>query len=192
VIVAVPPALAGRIAYDPPLPATRDQLTQRLPMGSVIKCLAVYDEPFWRKDGLSGQVQSDTGPMKLTYDNSPPGGRPGVLLGFVEGHDARVLTRRSPRERGRVVTAEFARHFGPRAGRPRRLILKDWAEEPWSRGCYEGYAPPGVLTEYGMALRAPVGRIHWAGTETATRWVGYMDGAVSSGERAAREVLARL
>jgi monoamine oxidase len=192
VIVAVPPTLAGRIAYDRPLPATRDQLTQRMPMGSVIKCLAVYDKPFWRADGLSGQVQSDTGPMKLTYDNSPPGGRPGVLLGFIEGHEARALTRRAPGERARVVAAEFARYFGARAGRPRRLILKDWAEEPWSRGCYEAFAPPGVLTEYGSALREPVGRIHWAGTETATHWVGYMDGAVSSGERAAREVRAHL
>ena len=192
VVVAVPPTLAGRIAYGRPLPAARDQLTQRMPQGSVIKCLAVYDEPFWRADGLSGQVQSDTGPIKITYDNSPPSGRPGVLLGFVEGDAARELTRRSARERARVVSAEFARYFGPRAGRPRKLILQDWSEAEWTRGCYEAFAPPGVLTEYGDALRAPVGRIHWAGTETATYWTGYMDGAVSAGERAAREVLARL
>ena len=90
------------------------------------------------------------------------------------------------------MSAEFARYFGPRAGRPRKLILQDWSEAEWTRGCYEAFAPPGVLTEYGDALRAPVGRIHWAGTETATYWTGYMDGAVSAGERAAREVLARL
>jgi monoamine oxidase len=191
-VVAVAPALAGRIAYDPPLPPARDQLTQRFPQASAIKCLAVYDEPFWRADGLSGQVQSDTGPVKITFDNSPPGGRPGILLAFVEGHEARVLSRRSAADRRRIVASELARYFGARAGRPRRLIVKDWSREPWTRGCYEGFAPPGVLTEYGEALRAPVGRIHWAGTETATRWIGYMDGAVSSGERAAREVLARL
>jgi monoamine oxidase len=191
-VVAVAPTLAGRIAYDPPLPAARDQLTQRFPQASAIKCLAVYDEPFWRAEGLSGQVQSDTGPVKITFDNSPPGGRPGVLLAFVEGHEARVLARRSPADRRRIVAAELQRYFGPRAGRPRRLLIRDWSHEPWTRGCYEGFTPPGVLTEYGDALRAPVGRIHWAGTETATRWIGYMDGAVSSGERAAREVLARL
>ncbi len=49
---------------------------------------------------------------------------------------------------------------------------------------------PGTWTQLGPALRAPVGRVHWAGTETATVWCGYMDGAVQSGERAAAEILA--
>ena len=88
-VVTVPPALAGRIDYDPPLPGLRDQLTQRLPMGSVIKTHAVYDRPFRRDDGLTGQATSDLGPVKITYDNSLPSGWPGVLLGFIEGHDAR-------------------------------------------------------------------------------------------------------
>ena len=85
VIVTLPPTLAGRLDYAPALPSWRDQLTQRLPGGSVVKVYAAYDEPFWRADGLNGQAASDRGPVKVTFDNSPPSGTPGVLMGFLEG-----------------------------------------------------------------------------------------------------------
>jgi monoamine oxidase len=188
-IVAIPPTLAGRIDYDQPLPALRDQLTQRLPQGSAIKVQAVYDRPFWRDDGLSGQAVSDLGPVKVTFDNTPPSGKPGILVGFIEGRDARAWGRRSSSSRKAAALASFARYFGSRAADPNKYVERNWAREEWTRGCYEAYAPPGVLTDYGVALRKPVGPIHWAGTETATRWIGYMDGAVQSGERAAAEVL---
>jgi monoamine oxidase len=193
VIVTVPPTLAGRIAYEPHLPASRDQLTQRVPMGSVIKCMAVYDRPFWREEGLSGMATSDTGPVKLTFDNSPPDGRPGVLLGFIEGQSARNLTRKPQAERRKAVLECLERYFGSRARtQATDYFDKSWAEDPWTRGCYVGYFPTGVLTGYRNAIRKPIGPIHWAGTETATEWSGYMDGAVQSGERAADEVLADL
>jgi monoamine oxidase len=188
VIVALPPTLAGRIEYRPGLPALRDQLTQRVPMGSVIKIHAVYDAPFWRDEGLTGQATSDTGPVKITFDNSPPDGSPGVLLGFIEGQEARAWGRRPAGERRQAVLGSFARYFGPRASSPRDYVEMNWGEERWSRGCYVGYTPPGVLLDFGSALREPVGRVHWAGTETATVWNGYMDGAVQSGQRAAAEV----
>jgi monoamine oxidase len=191
-IVALPPTLAGRVAYDPALPGYRDQLTQRFPMGSVIKCLAVYEDPFWRAEGLSGSAVSAPGPLTIIFDNSPPDGSPGIIVGFLEGHWARVLGRSSEDERRTAVLENLARLFGPRAARPERYLERNWAEEEWSRGCYVGYTPPGVLIAYGPALREPVGPIHWAGTETATIWNGYMDGAVQSGERAAREALAAL
>ncbi len=192
VIVAIPPALAGRIVYDPPLPAYRDQLTQRVPPGSVIKCMTVYDSPFWREEGLTGNATSDTGPVKLTYDNSPPDGSPGVLLGFIEGAHARQLGRAAQAERRRAVIDCFVRYFGSKAASPVDYIEKDWSEDEWTRGCYGAHFPPGVWTQYGPALRAPIGEIHWAGAETSTEWNGYMDGAVRSGERAAAEVLAAL
>jgi monoamine oxidase len=188
VIVALAPTLAGRIDYEPALPAQRDQLTQRVPQGSVIKFEAVYPKPFWRDAGLNGYSNSDRSPVGFTYDNSPPGGRPGVLLGFVAGADARRLGARSAGARRRAVLDAFVRLFGPVAAKPRALIEHNWSEEPWTRGCYAGFMPPGVWTDYGAALRAPVGRIHWAGTETSEIFTGYMDGAVRSGERAAREV----
>jgi len=191
-IVAVPPTLAGRIAYDPPLPGYRDQLTQRMPMGAVIKCLAFYDEPFWRADGLTGEAISAIGPLTMMFDNSPADGSRGVLVGFLEGHHGRELTRVSQAERRRLVVGNFARVFGPRAAKPDHYVDKSWADEEWSRGCYVGYTPPGVLTAFGPALREPIGSIHWAGTETATVWNGYMDGAIESGERAAAEAVSSL
>ncbi len=189
VVVSIPPTLASHIDYCPGLPPTRDQLTQRLPMGSVIKCMAVYDEPFWRRDGLTGQATSDEGPAQLTFDNSPPSGRPGVLLAFIEGNHARQLSRTAEDERRRLVLDCLVRYFGPRAGQAQEFLQLDWSAERWSGGCYGANLAPGVLTQFGPALRAPVGRIHWAGTESATVWTGYMDGAVRSGERAAAEVL---
>jgi monoamine oxidase len=188
-IVALPPTLCGRLVYDPPLPGFRDQLTQRMPQGAVIKCMAVYDHPFWREAGLTGQATSDTGPVKLTFDNSPPSGTPGVLLGFLEGRQARLLGRESVDLRREVVLDCFSRYFGPEALNARRYIERSWAEEEWTRGCYGCYMPTGGWTGYGTALRAPSGRLHWAGAETATVWSGYMDGAVQSGQRAAAEVL---
>jgi monoamine oxidase len=192
VIVAVAPMLAGRIEYEPALPAIRDGLTQHVPQGSVIKFEAVYPTPFWRAEGLSGYANSDQPPIPLTYDNSPPSGRPGVLLGFAVAEQARRLSTRSAHARRQEVLQAFARLFGRRAGRPQELIEHDWSQEPWTRGCYAGYFPPGVWSAYGHALRTPIDRIHWAGTETAEVFNGYMDGAVRSGERAAGEVAREL
>jgi monoamine oxidase len=191
-IVAVAPTLAGRIAYDPPLSGYRDQLTQRMPLGTVAKCMAIYDEPFWRAEGLSGQGTSDRGPVRLTFDNSPPDGSPGVLLGFLEGRHARELGRLRPAERRAAVVDCFARLFGPRAGSPDAYVERLWAEEEWSRGCYGCHMPTGAWTNYGRALREPIGPLHWAGAEYSTVWNGYMDGAVRSGDAAAHAVLELL
>lgn len=189
-ILALPPTLAGRLRYRPKLPALRDQLTQRVPMGTVIKVQCLYDAPFWREDGLSGQVASDSGLVRITFDNSPESGTPGVLLSFIEGDEGRRWGRRSLEERRAAVLNCLVQYFGEKAGQPYQYVEQNWAEEEYSRGCYAGYMPPGVWTMYGEALRAPIGRLHWAGTETATVWNGYMDGAIQSGERAANEVLA--
>lgn len=191
-IITLPPTLAGRLIYEPALPSWRDQLTQRLPAGSVIKLYAIYDEPFWRADGLTGQAASDEGPVKVTFDNSPPEGRPGVLMGFMEADDGRRWARRSPEERRDAALACFARYFGPRALEPVEYLERDWMAEEYSRGCYGAHFTPGVWTSYGHALRTPIGRLHWAGAECAPVWNGYMEGAVRSGERAASEVLACL
>jgi monoamine oxidase len=192
VIVAIPPTLAGRIEYDPPLPAVRDQLTQRLPNGAVIKCFAVYDRPFWREQGLSGAALSDCAPVHLVFDNSPSDASCGILLGFIEGASARQMSAVDPDARRTAVLECFARLFGERARQPEAYLDHDWSGEVWSRGCYGAHFPPGVWTQFGRALREPVGRIFWAGTETATRWMGYIDGAIESGERAAQEALATL
>lgn len=188
-IVALPPVLAGRLRYSPAMPASRDQLTQRVAQGSAIKCIAVYERAFWRDEGLSGHAVTDLGPAHVQFDASTPEGTPGLLLGFIEGNQAREWTSRPATERRDAVLACFARCFGVRAGLPVHYVDKSWTEDEWARGCYAGFFPPGVWTSAGEALRTPVGRIHWAGTETATVWNGYIDGAIQSGERAADEVL---
>ena len=191
-IVALPPTLTSRIAYDPIMPGHRDQLVQRMPQGSVAKCMAVYERPFWRANGLSGQATSDVGPVRTTFDNSPPDGSPGVMLAFLEGDHARRAGLLDPDERRRQVLDCFVRFFGPEAAEPTGYIERSWAEEEWTRGCYGCSMSTGAWTAFGAALRRPVGPIHWAGSETGTVWSGYMDGAVQSGERAAAEVLAAL
>jgi monoamine oxidase len=191
-VVAIPPVLAGRIAYDPPLTARRDALTQRMPMGATIKCVATYEAPFWREDGYSGFVLADDGTVGFVFDDSPADGTTGALVGFVVANEARIWSEHDASERREQVLADFARYFGSRAAEPVEYVERAWANEPWSGGCYAGNMTPGTMTGYGEALREPVGRIHWAGTETATRWCGYMDGAIRSGERAAREVGERL
>jgi monoamine oxidase len=192
VIVAIPPTLAGRLRYRPPLPASRDQLTQRMPMGTVIKIHCLYPTPFWRAAGLSGQVASDTGIVRITFDNSPESGERGTLLTFIEGDEARFWSRQNAEERKTAVLARLVEYFGEQAAQPYDYIEQNWSEEEYSRGCYAAYMPTGVWTTYGEALRRPIGHIHWAGTETATIWNGYMDGAIRSGERAATEILQAL
>jgi monoamine oxidase len=191
-VVAVPPALAARIAYDPPLPAARDQLTQRMPAGSVIKFHIVYDAPWWRDDGLSGQVLAVGDLIDVTFDGSPPDGSRGVITGFFEG--AQAIRAEAMGESGRRdhLVDVLTRALGPAAATPRAYVDRSWSAEPWTRGCYGAHLPPGAWTQLGPALRPPVGAIHWAGTETAERWMGYIDGALESGERAAAEVLAAL
>ena len=191
-IVAIPPTLAGRIAYEPALPAVRDGLCQRMAQGSVVKCMAVYDTPFWRERGLSGQLTSTRGPVSVGYDNSPPDGSPGVLLAFLEGRAAREGAALDDGARREAVLDSLARSFGPEARRPQHYVDKAWPNDQWARGCYGGFMPPGGWLDHGQALRAPIGPIHWAGAETATVWNGYMDGAVSSGHRAANEVVEAL
>ena len=192
VIVTVPPTLRAAIRFAPQLPPLQAQLGQRFPMGTVYKVMALYDRPFWRDAGLTGQATSDTGPVKITFDNSPPDNGPGVLLGFIEAQDGRRALGMSAAQRRDAVIESFARYFGGAARSPTSYIEKSWAQELYTGGCYGGYLPPGVLLDYGTAIRRPHGRVHWAGTETATYWAGYMDGAVRSGERAAREVLEAL
>jgi monoamine oxidase len=192
VIVAVPPPLASKISFSPGLPARKRALLKGLVPGKLVKFEAVYDKPFWRDAGLSGQVVSDVGPANTTFDNTPPGGSPGIMFGFLGGNEGKRAAKLSPAARKKAVLANFVAYFGEEAASPVRTFEKDWTDEQWTRGCPVGHTGKNMLRPNGPALRAPTGRVHWAGTETATYWFGYMDGAVRSGERAAEEVARAL
>ncbi len=189
VVLAMPQHLTAQIAMTPELPAARRALVAGLPMGSVIKINVVYDTPFWKEQGLSGQANSDVRALNTVYDNTPFGGSPAVLLGFLEGKHAKAGAALSLDERRKLVLDDLAAYFGPKALNPVEYLEQDWCAEQWSGGCYGAFATPGTLTRYGSALREPIGSIHFAGTETATRWAGYIDGAAESGKRAANEVI---
>ena len=188
VIVAMPPALTARIMFEPALPPLRDQLVQRFPQGSYAKFEAVYPTPFWREDGANGQVFGDNG-VVLSWDTSPPGGNPGVIAGFIGGDHARRWDRLGAKARREFGLNALAQYLGPQILDPLQYAEVRWTNEVWSRGDPTGFTPPGVLLGFGEALRAPIGRIHWAGTETSEYWPGYMEGAVRSGQRAAAEAL---
>jgi monoamine oxidase len=191
-IMAVAPPLAGGISFAPMLPHARDALHQRMPMGSVIKVWIAYDRPFWRDSGFNGFVFSDQSGFSPCFDVSPPGDGPGLIAGFFDASEASIWSARTPEVRRKEVIALLVRTLGAKALSPLDYVENDWTTERWSRGCYAAYAPPGVWTRFGKALREPIGRIHWAGTETATEGNGYVEGAIQAGERAAAEVIAVL
>lgn len=192
VIVAVPKAVTASIRFDPPLPAAFLQYFQRQPTGATVKVQVVYDTPFWRDAGQSGSVVSDTGPIEVVYDNSPPDGSPGVLVGFAEGNFGRSLFTKTVEERRAAVLANLMTYFGSRAKSPSAYYDLVWASEPYTGGAYGSYNPPGVVTSLGSAVSRPPGNIVFAGADYAAEWPGYMEGAIRSGRAAADTVAARL
>jgi monoamine oxidase len=189
VIVAIPPAHRASIEFAPPLPTEYDNLVKRWPQGRLSKAYAAYPTPFWRANGFSGQALSDEGPVFITFDVSPHDDGPGILLGFV---DARGFDELAADRRRRDALSCFASLFGDDALKPLDYVDHCWGTEEFAAGGPTAAVPPGSWTRYGPWLRQPVGRIHWAGTETADEWTGFLDGAVRSGQRAAAEVGALL
>jgi len=191
-ILAIPPVMVTKINFTPSMPAVKKQLWQRMPMGAVWKCYAIYPEPFWRYSGLNGIVASDSGHTRLVFDNSPHEGSRGILMGFVLADEARAFGAMDEASRQNHVLERFSTYFGAKASRPLQYIDKGWVEEEWSGGCYTAIMGPHTLTAMGSQLRRPVGPVHFAGTETAEEWNGYMEGAVRSGEREASLIIASL
>ena len=185
-IVAVPPANCARIAFEPPLPASRDGLHQRMPMGAIIKVVVAYKTPFWRAKGFSGQVATDDDALGLVYDDCRDDGTCS-LIGFIEGRHAVEWSAKGRDARKARVIESLVRFFGPEAADIAAYDDNDWLTEPYTHG-YVGSMPPGTMTRFGAALREPVGRIHWASSETSVEWTGYIEGALRSGVRAAEDV----
>jgi monoamine oxidase len=186
-VLAVAPAQRLDIDIAPAPPIEYQQLAQRWPLGALTKTYAAYPRPFWRERGLSGQALSDQGPIFITFDVSPGPDGPGILLGFT---DPRGFDALDPAQRRTRALEGFASIFGPQAAEPIDYLDQRWGAESFAPGGPTAAVPPGSWTEFGRLLRTPVGPLHWAGTETADEWTGFMDGAVRSGQRAAAEVAA--
>lgn len=192
VVLALPPPMSSRIRFVPPLPAGRDQFSQRSPMGSVAKVIARYDKPFWRAHGLSGQAYSNRGSAFSTFDNSPQDASSGVLLGFVTADQSRAINGLPKAEIQALVKQDFVNYFGPEAKNATEWIVQQWDEEEYSRGGYNSLYGLGALTRYHEYISTPFQGIHFSGVETAEYFRGYIDGAITSGERAAKEIIDAL
>jgi monoamine oxidase len=191
-ILALSPAIAASIELPATLSASRRQLHERMFMGSTIKCLAAYDRAFWRERGLSGEAVSDRLRVRLAFDASSADGRLPRLVAFVFDADARTLGALDADARRQAVLDDLVQLFGPEAGKPSAFVDHDWRADPHSAGCYVGLLGANARAELGPSLREIAGRLHFAGTEAASRWVGYFEGALESGERAADEVIEAL
>ena len=189
-VVAVPPNLTGGIRFEPAPPGWRLRLEQNISQGVVIKAMAVYDHPFWREDGLSGQGFAPSLLVRELYDNSPPSGEPGVLLTFLAGENAERAARLTVEERRAAILDGFAAYVGPAALDATGFHELDWSAEEWTRGAYAATFGVGGLTRFGEDLRRPIGPIHWACTDIAGVGHMHMEGAVRSGEAAADAILA--
>ncbi|ANW65812.1 monoamine oxidase [Mycobacterium sp. djl-10] len=194
VVVAAAPGAAVRIQFSPPLPQARNRWMERSPMGDVAKIHTVYDTPFWRSAGFSGEatVYGDHS-VGVVFDNSPEDGRLGVLVSFVYADRQQRWARLPDAQRRADVLATLTALFGDQAGAPLHYTEKNWPDDPWAHGGYAASPAPGVWLEHSeTGWRTACGPLHWAGTETSPVWNGYIDGAIASGRRAAAEILAAL
>ncbi|KAI2810117.1 hypothetical protein BLOT_001273 [Blomia tropicalis] len=198
VIIAIPISIQQKIHFRPALHPLYIQAMQKMPMGSVIKSIVYYREPFWRRDKLTGSMlinlPLEDGPITYTLDDTKPDGSYPAIVGFIIGDRARVMLDRTRDERLRIICDSYAKALGTdEALTPLHYEEKMWISEQYSGGGYTAFGMPGFITTYGEWLRKPMwdGLIELAGTETATHWSGYMDGALQSGERAAIRVMQR-
>lgn len=188
VICAVAPPVAAKITWRADLPAARLALHQGMPMGRVIKCIVIYRKPFWREAGFTGEIVSDQAPFQLCFDDTPDDARHGALVVFLLADQAAKWQSQLPTERRQAILMRLAEIYGTQAFNAVDYVEKDWLSDPYSEGCYAGLMPPELYAKTRNIIRQPCGHIHWAGTETATEWNGYMEGAVQSGERVADEI----
>jgi monoamine oxidase len=191
-IVALSPVLVSRWQWARPLPAERDQLAQRMPMGAYMKVVVAYERAWWRETGLSGIAYGDSGPLQMVVDAGSTDAPGGLLACFITGRAVERYGRLELGARQAAVREALTGMFGPAAADWTAYTECDWTTETYSRGGPVGVMGPEAMGRYGHLLRRPEGRVHWAGTDTATVWNGYMDGAIQAGERAADEVLAKL
>lgn len=193
VILAVPPPLLAQIEFSPALPEAKAKLFQNYPMGRVAKCFMIYDKPFWRELGFSGQsVSDDKTPFQTLYDCSPADASKGILMGFVVGSRAEQFFSIEKNDRKVKMEAILTRYFGEKAKEAIEYQEFSMTDKTWSRGCYAALMQPHAWTDFQDAYRSPLPPLYFAGTEAAVKWHGYIEGAVLAGESAATDVLTSL
>jgi monoamine oxidase len=183
VILALPPRMATQINFLPTLPliAIHSMNNVATWMAGQAKALAVYDKPFWREDGLSGDAMSRVGPMVEMHDASPETGGPYALSGFLgippQGRLDKQLLERN-------VLSQLGRLFGAEAKNPLKIYIKDWAFDSYT-SIDADKKPLYSHPKYGMPAEI-IGlwdkKLYFAGTEVATQFGGYIEGALEAAE----------
>lgn len=181
VVNTMPPRLAVQLEYEPQLPQWRVDLSNSVTPGNVIKAVLVYETPFWREQGYSGQSSVDQGAVRVTFDTTTGENQRGLLMGFFEGEQASSLARRSQELRKRAFVDSAAQTFGEQARTPVDYFERDWSTEEFTGGCHGAHFAPGAWTANGPSLAQPEGRLIFAGAEYAEKFNGYMEGAIRSG-----------
>lgn len=181
VVIAMPPRMLRDVAIV--LPPTVQHVVDHGEVGGVVKCFAAYAAPFWRTRGFSGEAYHPHGDVRATVALDGSGAH--LLLAFVVGSVARRWRDRDRDERKHAVLAVLAAQFGEEAVSPLAYIEHDWTREAWSAGCVASMAPNAFVGDWGVTHD----RVHFAGTEAARSWPGYMEGAIEAAERVATEVI---
>ncbi|GKU17144.1 unnamed protein product [Fusarium langsethiae] len=193
VVVSVPTCLYSSLVFDPPLLPTKKTVGDSTALGYYSKTIFVFDKPWWRDAGLSGIIESEAGPIYFSRDTCSEEDGQYSITCFVVGDRGKEWSKWSSAERKRIVSDQFKRIFstvGIEAPDPVNIIVQEWVKQPWIWGAPSPVMMPGTLTsDSGKALREVYGRVHFVGTETSLVWKGYMEGAVRSGVRGAKEVI---
>ncbi|RUP48578.1 hypothetical protein BC936DRAFT_144376 [Jimgerdemannia flammicorona] len=164
-ILAIPPSQAGHIKYEPDMPFERVKLCEKAFMGAIVKIFVRYVTAFWRDDGYAGET--------IFYDSD---------------NELSPISMQDPMKVKARILTKLVECFGEKANNPIDWVAQEWNTVTNMYGAYSNNLPPGCLSLFGDALRTPVGRVHFAGTEAATEDAGYLSGALQSAERAANEV----
>ncbi|MEM9057156.1 MAG: FAD-dependent oxidoreductase [Pseudomonadota bacterium] len=191
VVLAMPPRLAARIEFSPALPPQAVHTMQSVStwMAGQAKAVALYDTPFWRDAGLSGDGMSRRGPLVELHDASPAAGGPFALFGFIGVPPPARTDEPALRQ---AVEAQLVRLFGPDAAGPKTLFLKDWAFDPLTATEADA-APQHTHPHYGLPSALDGlwdGRLIFAGSEVAARFGGYLEGALEAAEHALAAAVA--
>lgn len=193
IVTTVPSPALKDISFAPPLPPSKSAWIQSSGYGFYTKAMMEFRSPFWIEKGCCGLVQSFVGPASVVRDTSSPSDSKHVLTCFMAGDPGRTWAAKSAGEREESLIVQLQQLFGVTDLRKDflKMYAYDWADDQWSGwGCPCASLTPGVISTFGAdALRQPWHDVHFAGTETAGEWKGYMEGACRSGERVAAEVI---
>ena len=186
VIVAVPPKLAVQFEYNPPLEDWRKDLAAKVPLGRVVKAVARYPRAWWRDAGFSGQMGADSGTVRVLFDVSDDPEKAGILVCFF-GAGGDGMSERTPGFRETALSQSVTTAFGEGPAMS-EYVERDWSTAPFTGGCHGAHFAPGVWTASGPPLAEAHGPIEFAGAEYASRFNGYLEGAVRSGQQAAAAI----